>query len=114
EDKCNICFMENSLAQIGDPWLSSLKIKTCSYEKEVYHVFFQSDINENKIEENISKVKSIPMFIGALISPSNELFTNISIVNVIDQEIFVELTKGIKKIFIGAYDGEWYLLWSKV
>lgn len=109
----SICFIENYLASDGDPWLTTIDIKTLTYNKEIYHVYFRNDVIENRIINSFVRIKSIPIFVGALIPTSDQLINYIYNKKNIEYDILLNLAKETRELFIVAYDGEGYIYWSK-
>ena len=84
-----------------------------TYNKEIYHVYFRNDVIENRIINSFVRIKSIPIFVGALIPTSDQLINYIHNKKNIEYDILLNLAKETRELFIVAYDGEGYIYWSK-
>jgi hypothetical protein len=112
EDPECLCILQNMLASPGDPWLKRAKSRVATHGLEVYHILTSSDRRKEKIEDTLREAESLPVFVGAVgrrppdrIADDSEHLT-----------ISLGQLKGFAKsaycIFVGAYDGEGYLVWK--
>lgn len=106
-----VCIIEDTLSKPQDPYLSLLNTKLMIYDDEVYHVFTREDIA--KIKNNFLRIKTAPTFIGAITSLPIKLIKSFNTKKEVDFEDLEVIVNGIEKLFVGAYDGESYIIWSK-
>jgi len=110
----SICLMENMLASPNDPWLKRAKSRLARYGPEVYHILTRSDRGEEKIEDTLREAESLPVFVGAIgRQPPDPI-----LVDPVDSNISTGQLRTFAKtahcIFVGAYDGEGYVVWRRV
>ena len=111
EAQNRICVLENALASANDPVLRKLQTKYATYDNEVYHLLFQEDAQEERILQTIKLAKSIPAFIGVLSTwQEGPLDTSRSVLSLGHLQ---SIANNARKLIIGAYDGEGYLIWSR-
>jgi hypothetical protein len=110
-DESRLCIMEDALAKPNDPCVSRLKSRLLFFRDEVYYIVYHSDIKPSYIRNTIEEAESIPTFIGAFTSLPKEgnVFSDRQKISEDTLRVLAERTE---KIFIGAYDGEGYLIWS--
>jgi hypothetical protein len=108
----HVCIIEENLARAGDPALSSRKIRPLIFDSEVYYLLRGKWVKRTEIEEAIKQSHTIPYFIGALtFLPKGINFLKSDGFLAIE-EIKI-LAENAQKIFVGAYDGEGYLIWHR-
>jgi hypothetical protein len=66
------------------------------------------------ILNTISESSSIPIFIGFMTSIDPNIQKYIGCKQYIKEEILTIMADRAEKIFVGAYDGEGYLIWSQM
>jgi hypothetical protein len=111
-DESRLCIMEDALAKPNDPCVSRLKSRLLFFRDDVYSIVYHSDIESSFIRNTIKEAKSIPTFIGAFTSlPSRD--NTFSDRQKISEDTLRVLAERTERIFIGAYDGEGYLIWSR-
>ncbi len=106
-----VCFLENANASRGDPWLAQPGVPTGYYEDEVYH-WLAGPQPEAAIKEAVKTARSSFIFIGALTSLTG---TGVELVESGDLslEALQRLADNTCKLFVGAYDGEGYVIWRR-
>lgn len=106
-----VCVLEDALKKPSDPVLSALTTKYATYGSEVYHLLLQEHAQDDSIFTAMKSAKSIPTFIGVMTSCARprELATT----GEISVDELRELAKRAEIVFVGAYDGEGYLLWRR-
>lgn len=109
----SICIIENAIAKPQDQCLSLLNVKPKIYNDEVYHIFSAEDVVRDKIKNDFMQIKSVPTFIGATIVLPINVIKSFKLKRELNFEDFKTITSGIEKMFVGAYDGESYIIWSK-
>jgi hypothetical protein len=107
------CFLENSLAEAHDGWLQRAKSRVITNGSEVYHALFNTDRDKGKIEAAIREWHYLPTSIGALGTMNEEASAHIVSVKAITIEQLTAFAKTAQSVFVGAYDGEGYLVWNK-
>jgi hypothetical protein len=110
----NICVIENYLAKPDDPWLNRATSNLFFFEEEVYHLLLSNDADKDIILNTISESSSIPIFIGFMTSIDPNIQKYIGCKQYIKEEILTIMADRAEKIFVGAYDGEGYLIWSQM
>ena len=114
--KNGLCVFEDFLANPKDPCLSNKRNSIYVYKNDVYYFLFAQDVTKEKINQIIKWSSALPIHLGYIISDlknndfimtSNKENTNLS-----KSELKI-IVKRIKRIIVGAYDGEGYLIWSK-
>ena len=105
-----VCFLENAVASASDPWLRKAKSNIATYGSEVYHVIASRDIGNQKIVETIREASQIPVFIGAAGQATSESVAH----KVVTAETLKHVAETAQLVFVGAYDGEGYLVWRRI
>ena len=108
-----VCFLENSLASGSDTWLRKAKSRVISHGAEVYHVLFSDDRAEAKISAAIREAQQIPIFVGAVGHLAPPVASSIMKRRTVATGDLEEFAATARCIFIGAYDGEGYVVWSR-
>jgi hypothetical protein len=108
--KDHVCILEDALKMPGDAVLRRVSNKLATYNTEVYHLLFHEDAQEERILGALNNAKSLPTFIGALTEWPSELLGIKP--RVLSLGHLQTLAARTNKLFVGAYDGESYLLWS--
>ncbi len=106
----NICIFEDASARATDPFTKSLVTRFATFGDEVYHWLCQSDDND-KILKTVQTARSW-LFLGFMTNISEEPAACSENKPLKESELR-RLALETKKIVVGAYDGEGYLIWSK-
>jgi hypothetical protein len=106
----DICLLENSLAAPKDPWLNRAHSRIAIYDNEVYHVLTSGDRSKNSISAAVREAHAPTVLVGALgrevlNCPASRRFD----VSKEDLRKFAQLSQCV---FVSAYDGEGYIVWS--
>lgn len=106
----NICIFENALAKPNDQWLALRNTQIFTFQDEVYHYLLHRDTEKELIEKTIRDATTY-LFIGIMscvkdITPFQQ---HANVITASELKFFAEKTK---KIFVGAYDSEGYLIWE--
>lgn len=101
---------EDTLAQLGDAFLSSSKTQFVAFETEIYYFLSSRESNSKTIISVVRQATS-HLFIGVLTSlaAENDLHTE----QAITLELLTAIVQHAEHILIGAYDGEGVLIWSR-
>ena len=108
----NVCIFENASAKPGDPFLQSLQTRFSIFDNEIYHLLCPSDIDDDRILKTIGSARSW-LFIGAMTSASDARGGLCSEKKELSESDLNLLAERTKKIIVGAYDGEGFLVWSR-
>lgn len=114
ENLSNVCIIENSLANKNDAWVKNIGSNLLFFNDEVYHFLSSKNFKGDDILKTITQAKSIPVFIGYFASIPEKIlirFNSKPSIEISIEEIGT-IANGIQKIFVGAYDGEGYLIWE--
>lgn len=109
----NLCIFEDVTSIPSDPGISLKDTRIFIYQNEVYYVLFSKDADaKDRIDDTIWDSDSHWHFVCAMTSAPHDscFFRNKKNINANDLKTLAE---SAKKIAIGAYDGESYLIWSK-
>jgi hypothetical protein len=109
----SVCVMENLIASHGDPWLQRAKSCVVSHGSEIFHVVFNEDHTEDKIDDAISDARRIPVFIGAVGRLTTETTHSIQRQKAITTSDLQSIAQTAWVIFVGAYDGEGFVIWKR-
>jgi len=106
----NVCIFEDASASPSDPFLHSLDTRYVTFEDEVYHLLCQADKDQDSILATVRRAHSW-LFIGVLTSapPGVDLCSE----GVLTKSLLKFLAEEARKIVVGAYDGEAYLIWTR-
>lgn len=106
----HVCVLEDSLKQVGDVVLDNLTTTYATFNKEIYHVLFSTDADEQTIKKVLKSAKSIPTFIGTLTEWQGSRPTTSPIrLSATQLELLAMKTDSF---IVGAFDGESYLIWQ--
>lgn len=108
----SICMLENSLAEASDSWLQRASSRIVTHGCDVLHLLVSGD-SKNMIEQAIRESQSIPISVGALGEPSPALRASILATRTISAEQLAEFSRAVYCIFVGGYDGEGYVVWTR-
>jgi len=109
----SICFLENYLAEAHDLWLQRAKSQIVTNGAEVYHALFSADRDKGKIDAAIREWDHLPTSIGALGSMNEKASAHIAAAKTITTGELAAFAETVRSIFVGAYDGEGYIVWNK-
>jgi len=109
----SICLMENMLASPNYPWLKRAKSRLTTYGPEVYHILTSSDRRKEKIKDTLREAESLPVFVGAVARQPPDPIADDSARVTISLGQLESFAKSTYCIFVGAYDGEGYLVWEE-
>jgi hypothetical protein len=111
EGKDRVCVIEDAVRRPSDAALHRLTTRHLALNGDVYHLLLQEDAQESRILEAIKAAKSIPTFVGAIgIWQGDPLAIRTGFLPFNELQSFAA---GIQALFVGAFDGEGYLLWRK-
>lgn len=109
----NICIIQAFNAEPTFKYLANRVSTMLTFNEEVYFAITEKDDFDDRIEKTLRMADSDIYFIGAMIhlpDSSNNKYLNERELSAEDFEL---LTLNIEKIFVGAYDGEGFLIWDK-
>jgi len=111
-DENNVCVIEDALKRPADAVMRRLPTKFAICGDEVYHLLFPEDAHEAPILATLRAAKSsVPIFIGVLTRwPKAMLNAKPKVLSVDELQALAVETE---ELFVGAYDGEGYLVWSR-
>lgn len=104
-----VCVMESFLPSRGDEWLKETKSHVAFIGEEVCFLLDKNDASKDRVEEALNNAEYPPIFFGAI---GDGDLTSIEKDGNMQIEELVKFIKKAKKIFVGAYDGEGYLVWE--
>jgi hypothetical protein len=108
----SICLMENYLFSADDSWLQRAKSCVVTHESEILHAVFGSDHSQDKIAEAIIDARRIPVLIGAVGRLTTEANTAIQKEKTITTSVLESIAETARLVFVGAYDGEGFVIWK--
>jgi hypothetical protein len=111
-DMSHVCIIQNAPAKRNDPCISLFSSRVLYFEDEVYHVVDAADASNENILEAINDSFSFRLFLGFLSRKPHVYDLEIGSVE-LSQSQLLALGRETVKIFVGAYDGEGFLLWGK-
>jgi hypothetical protein len=111
ENPEDLCLLENSLAQAGDGWLQRAKSRVVINGADVYHVLFNVDRDGETVSNAIREADGLPIFLGAVGRSPEGMFARNTPFNSISTEQLVNFAETVRCVFVGAYDGDGYVLW---
>lgn len=108
----DLCLLENALARDGDRRLERAKSRLVFSGGEVYHALVPADKDtEAFILSAIAEAESLPVFVGAVgCSPWTAGQNTLN--STVTTEQLTQFAKTIRFVFVGAYDGEGYMVWQ--
>ena len=112
EDPQCVCILQNMLASPGDPWLKRAKSRVATHGPEVYHILISSDRRKEKIEDTLREAESLPVFVGAVGRQPPDRIADDSEHVTLSLGQLKSFAKSAHCLFVGAYDGEGYLVWK--
>jgi len=111
KEKDNICIFENFEAKKSDPWSESRKVNLFFYKDEVYHLLSNKNFSTRSIDQELRWASTVYHFMGVMSSLpiENQKTTESHELSDTEWDIVVS---NLKRIIVGAYDGESYLIWG--
>jgi hypothetical protein len=107
----HVCVFEDQFKQPKDPVVQKLLTRYATFNDEVYHLLFQDDAEDQRILDTIRGAKGGPIFIGVLTTWPLE--PRVGGAGVLSRAQLQTLAASAQKLFVGAYDGEGYLIWTR-
>ena len=109
------CLLESSRASGGDPWLQRARSCVATREDEAFHALFSEDHTEDKIADAILEARGIPeaLFIGAVGKLAPETAKSILTQKALAAKTLESFAETAQLVFVGAYDGEGYVVWAR-
>jgi hypothetical protein len=107
----SVCFLENATASRADPWIEKSPVPAAFFNDEVYHMLVGPQ-ETAALEASLKVAQSLFSFVGALTSlgANPEAPPDRGELSI---ETMRRLAEQTRKIFVGAYDGEGYLIWCR-
>jgi hypothetical protein len=107
--KDRVCVIEDALKRPHDAVLRKLTTRYAVHNDQVYHLMFHADAENERVLKTIKAAKSNPIFIGVLSVWQGDPLDTKRGLTLAQLQSLSASTRGF---FVGAYDGEGYLLWS--
>jgi hypothetical protein len=107
----HVCVFEDPLARVGDPVLRNMDTRYATFGGEIYHLILTSDSDQAYIRKVLKRAKGIPTFIGVFTESRTNLAEKRPL-NFSTRDIQA-LAAQAKKLVVGAFDGESYLIWDR-
>lgn len=108
-----LCILQHAFARPSDPWLSDSPARFLTFEDEVYFFITGQSANTGEIREAIGEAETTYLFIGALTSLRSGNTWSLERKEKVSLDELRTLAEKTETIFVGAYDGEGYLIWSR-
>ena len=105
-----ICVMEDGLAKPSDPWLRKIGTGQYFLGDDVFHFMVSGRTDEGRILQALRAAKSPPVFVGAICAIGPQV--DLPPAGPVTRDLLDALVSAVVKIFVGAYDGEGYVVWS--
>jgi len=109
----NLCLMENFLFEAGAPWLARARSRLLFHGSEVYHALFSVDRDKARIIDAIRDAERLPVFVGAVGRAPWPSGGDTASLHALTAEQLADFAKTAGCVFVGAYDGEGYLIWKR-
>jgi len=109
----SVCLIENSSSRAGDPWLRRAKSCVVIHGSEIFHAAFYEDHTEDKIADAIREARGIPILVGAVGRITSETAEAVQREKVITTGALKSVAETARLVFVGAYDGEGFVLWAR-
>ena len=109
----HVCLLENSLAQPSDPVLKRAKCRLLLHNTEVYHPLFGMDRDNTKIANAIREAEHPGVFVGAVGRVPSGMGCDLVSISTISADQLADFAKAVHTVFVQAYDGEGYLVWTR-
>ncbi|MGA2481492.1 MAG: hypothetical protein ABSF92_00030 [Candidatus Acidiferrales bacterium] len=108
----DLCILENELASAGNSWLKRAKSSVGTHGTEVYHMLGYTDRTKERVRDALREAESLPVFVGAIgRQPPNPMSEDSGHLTVSTEQLEA-FAKSAYCVFVGAYDGEGYVLWQ--
>jgi hypothetical protein len=101
-----VVLFENALASPTDPYLRRVADRTACFGKEVYH--FVTEDDAERILETLRTAKAIPAFVGVMTQTLDGPLKPGSL----QADELEALARNATGAFVGAYDGEGFVMWT--
>ena len=111
-NKDHLCIMEDMSAEPSFPFLKYSLSNIKFYQNEVYSVIYNDEVQVQQIWNAIRDTRSAACHIGLMTSYPENTHILKKTNNLTEDELII-LAQRTEKIFVGAYDMESYLIWSK-
>ena len=108
QNRENLCLFEDILSKPSDPFLKRLNHPILVYQEQIYFLLQDLEITSEKIAQVINNTTGARDFLCAF-SSSHVDFGN---KRMITSDQIQKLAQNTKKVAVGAYDGEGYLIWQ--
>jgi len=112
KERDNICIFENFNSSRSDPWSEREKVNLFFYKDEVYHLLSNKTLSTKSIGQEIYDSGTVYHFLGVMSSLPIENQKAIESHELSDTEWDI-VVRNLKRIIVGAYDGESYLIWER-
>lgn len=111
QSKNRVCIFEDALKHPSDVVMRKLSTRYAIFGDEIYHLLFHEDAHDERIAETVNAARSVPTFIGAMSVWSGEpQEIRLRVLSLAQLQL---LANSAQKLFVGAYDGEGYLIWDR-
>jgi hypothetical protein len=104
--------LENFNARPDDPWLQKVSSRLIVFGSDVYHVLLPIDTVEDRIMSFLREAHSAWIFIGVMTLLPGKTDSLLDKKHFTSDELSIMGEKA-QKIFVSAYDGEGYVIWSR-
>jgi hypothetical protein len=111
QDAEDLCLLEHFLASAGDAWLKRAKSRVGIHETDVYLILGLADRAKETIEDARSHAECLPVFVGAIGRQPPDPILGDPVDSNISTGQLRTFAKTAHCIFVGAYDGEGYVVW---
>lgn len=108
-----VCVMEESLGSASDGYLSKATAPFFVFESEVYFPVAGHDPSLERIRTAIAWTEDVYLFVGFMTSLPPELSLPSQTGAKVSAELLRILARRVEKVFVGVYDGESYIVWSR-
>jgi hypothetical protein len=109
----SVCLIENFVASPGDDWLQRAKSCVVTYNDDVLHAVFSANHAQDRIADTIREARGIPILVGAVGRLNAETAESVQKQKAITTRTLDSIAESVRLIFVGAYDGEGFVLWTQ-
>jgi hypothetical protein len=107
------CLFEDAMAKPEDPWLEHAEVRPSTSETSVYYLLTSGE-GQRTVVAALTQAKSIyPPLIGAFARVGAGRGYRIRS-RAISEAQLLEVAEETERVVVGAYDGEGFLIWSKI
>lgn len=106
-----VAVFENASAARDDPWLQRTDLNAFFFGQEVYHLLAHP-VSLEALDETVRTAQSLFLFVGALTECSAGLERPPNR-GELTLDLLRSLARETRWIFVGAYDGEGYVIWRR-